>query len=147
LGGSSAALARSCTHSKLDREDCVSPRPLALAYTIDLAFGDPEWFPHPVRFFGLLIRWGERALRRSDAGATQDLLAGAVLTAAVASVGWAMGRTQNRACQVMLAWTALATRSLLKEAMAVIQALEAGDLCAASRRVARIVGRDTEELD
>jgi adenosylcobinamide-phosphate synthase len=47
----------------------------------------------------------------------------------------------------MLAWTALATRSLLSEAHTVIRALEADDLELARVRLARIVGRDTEHLD
>ena len=49
--------------------------------------------------------------------------------------------------QALLAWTALATRSLLEEACAVIRALEADDLDLARQRLARIVGRDTAHLD
>jgi adenosylcobinamide-phosphate synthase len=49
--------------------------------------------------------------------------------------------------RVLLAWTALATRSLLDEARAVIRALEADDLDLARQRLARIVGRDTAHLD
>jgi adenosylcobinamide-phosphate synthase len=48
---------------------------------------------------------------------------------------------------VWLAWTALATRSLLDESLAVIRALEAENLPLARRRLARIVGRDTANLD
>jgi adenosylcobinamide-phosphate synthase len=47
----------------------------------------------------------------------------------------------------MLAWTALATRSLLDEARAVVRALEASDLDLAQQRLARIVSRDTAHLD
>jgi adenosylcobinamide-phosphate synthase len=65
----------------------------------------------------------------------------------VASVGWGLGRPNNSAWQVLLAWTALATRSLLNEAQSVIWALEAGDLNLAQLRLARIVGRDTANLD
>jgi adenosylcobinamide-phosphate synthase len=48
---------------------------------------------------------------------------------------------------VSLAWTALATRSLLSESHAVIRALEAGDLSSARQRLSRIVGRDTARLN
>jgi adenosylcobinamide-phosphate synthase len=58
-----------------------------------------------------------------------------------------MGRPKNAAWQVLLAWTALATRSLLNEARSVIRALEAHDLALARQRLARIVGRDTAHLD
>jgi adenosylcobinamide-phosphate synthase len=36
---------------------------LALAYATDLLVGDPEWLPHPVRWFGALTYMGERLLR------------------------------------------------------------------------------------
>lgn len=120
---------------------------LALAYALDLLFGDPEWFPHPVRWFGSLTRVGERWLRRLCPDSNTELLAGAVLTGSVVSAGWFLGRPKNIAWQVFLAWTALATRSLLKEAGAVIRALEAHDLALARRLLARIVGRDTSSLD
>jgi adenosylcobinamide-phosphate synthase len=58
-----------------------------------------------------------------------------------------MGRPKNAAWQVLLTWTTLATRSLLDESLAVIRALEANDLVLARKRLARIVGRDTADLD
>jgi adenosylcobinamide-phosphate synthase len=124
----------------------TAPR-LAAAYGLDLLFGDPEWFPHPVRGFGAMIRMGEPPLRRLGSDPAVELIAGAALTASVISIAWAMGRPRNAAWQVLLAWTALATRSLLDEARAVIRALEANDLALARTRVARIVGRDTAHLD
>lgn len=124
----------------------TAPR-LAAAYGLDLLLGDPEWFPHPVRGFGAMIRVGEGLLRRLGADPATELLAGAALTCSVVSMAWAMGRPRNAAWQVLLAWTSLATRSLLDEASAVIRALEAHDLALARTRVARIVGRDTAHLD
>lgn len=124
----------------------TAPR-LALAYALDLLLGDPEWLPHPVRGFGAIIRTGERWLRHFGRGRRRELAGGAALTGAVASIGWALGRPKNATPQVLLAWTALATRSLLSEAHSVIQALEACDLGAARQRLSRIVGRDTSSLD
>jgi adenosylcobinamide-phosphate synthase len=124
----------------------TAPR-LAAAYALDLLLGDPEWFPHPVRGFGLLARSGEKALRPFTSGPTSEMVAGAALTISIASVAWGMGRPRNSSWQVLLAWTALATRSLLDEAQAVIRALEADDLDLARRQVSRIVGRDTGHLD
>jgi adenosylcobinamide-phosphate synthase len=117
---------------------------LALAYSIDLVLGDPEWFPHPVRGLGWLIEAGDRRLRRGSPRG--ELLAGAALTTSVVSIAWLSGRPQNAIWQVLLAWTALATRSLVDEARTVIEALEAHDLERARHRVARIVGRDTARL-
>jgi adenosylcobinamide-phosphate synthase len=120
---------------------------LAAAYGLDLLLGDPEWFPHPVRGFGAMIRVGEPPLRRPGASPATELLSGAALSGCVVSVAWALGRPRNAVWQVLLAWAALATRSLLDEASAVIRALEADDLASARKRVARIVGRDTADLD
>jgi adenosylcobinamide-phosphate synthase len=114
---------------------------------MDLVLGDPEWFPHPVRWFGSVIRAGERWLRRFDWSPQGEVLAGAALTGSVVSIGWALGRPQNALWQVLFGWTALATRSLLDEAGAVIRALEADDLDLARQRLARIVGRDTAHLN
>ena len=125
----------------------MSPSQLALAYAMDLLLGDPEWLPHPVRWFGALTREGERGLRRFVHGPKNEILAGAALTVSIASIAWALGRPKNAAWRVLLAWTALATRSLLNEAGAVIRALEVDDLESARLRLARIVGRDTAHLD
>jgi adenosylcobinamide-phosphate synthase len=124
----------------------TAPR-LALAYALDLLFGDPEWFPHPVRWFGAMIRAGERSLRRAGQSPREELLAGAALTGSVVTVAWVMGRPRNAGWQILLASTVLATRCLLDEASAVIRAVEAGDLELARRRLARIVGRDTAHLN
>src|SRR5271154_2737584 len=106
-----------------------------MAYALDLLLGDPEWFPHPVRGFGLLIRTGERWLRALARSPRQELVAGAALTCSITSIGWALGRPGNPTWQVLLAWTALATRSLLSESHSVIRALEEGDLSSARQRL------------
>jgi adenosylcobinamide-phosphate synthase len=126
---------------------------LSVAYVLDLALGDPEGWPHPVRWFGALTAWGERRLRpfcSSDTFSSNEaaeLCAGGALTAGVVAFGWILGRRKGPLAQAALGWTALATRSLLTEAGAVVRALEAGDLPRARRRIARIVGRDTAHLD
>jgi len=120
---------------------------LACAYALDWVAGDPEWFPHPVRLFGWLTNAGERMLRPVAIGPRRELATGAALTAGVVSAAWMMGRPRHAVWQVLLGWTALATRSLLNEAESVIRALEAGDAELARARVSRIVGRDTEDLN
>lgn len=125
----------------------MTPTCLAVAYASDIMLGDPEWFPHPVRCFGLLTGVGERYLRVIARGPKAELCAGAVLTGAVVSVAWSLGRPKSALWQTTLAWTALATRSLLDEAGAVIRAVEEGDIERARARLSRIVGRDTAHLD
>ena len=87
----------------------TAPR-FALAYAMDWLIGDPEWFPHPVRWFGKLIRFGERWLKR-------DELSGAALTCSVVTIAWGIGMPRNATWQVLLAWTTLATRSLLRRSV------------------------------
>src|SRR4029077_12463998 len=49
--------------------------------------------------------------------------------------------------ELLLAWNCLAARNLEQEATSVTKSLDAGDFALARRRLARIVGRDTEDLD
>jgi adenosylcobinamide-phosphate synthase len=130
---------------------------LGCAYVADLLCGDPEWFPHPVRLIGRLTARGEALARPGRGSAGRDLISGAALTASVVTFTVAstlvvlaatrrlhpsLGVTTN----VLLAWTVLATGSLLAEARQVLQALDQDDLVRARRRLARIVGRDTDTL-
>jgi adenosylcobinamide-phosphate synthase len=130
---------------------------LGCVYVADLLCGDPEWFPHPVRLIGRLTARGEALARPGRGSVGRDLISGAVLSASVvtftvastlvvlAAARWlhpSLGAMTN----VVLAWTALATGSLLAEARQVRQALDHDDLVRARRRLARIVGRDTETL-
>jgi adenosylcobinamide-phosphate synthase len=130
---------------------------LGCAYVADLLCGDPEWLPHPVRLIGRVTEGGESFARLWRGSPQRDLIAGAVLSASVvaftvasaiaalAAARWihpSLGVTMD----VVLAWTALATGSLLTEARQVLQALDGHDLVGARQRLARIVGRDTKAL-
>jgi adenosylcobinamide-phosphate synthase len=122
----------------------------AAAYALDLLAGDPEALPHPVRFIGAAITAGEGRLRRPSSPGV-EILRGGVLTASVVVATWVAARALIRVggapAEVLLGWTALATRNLLDESAAVLDALDAGDLPLARRRVSRVVGRDTDALD
>jgi adenosylcobinamide-phosphate synthase len=131
---------------------------LPSAYLLDQIAGDPEWFPHPVRLIGSAISGGESALRHPNQSSSGDLASGAVLTlAVVGSAYWLTAaaieaaqrrsRTLGDSIELLLGWTCLAARSLEQEASSVTNALRDGDLSVARTRLARIVGRDTAELD
>jgi adenosylcobinamide-phosphate synthase len=143
---------------------------IVAAYLLDCVLGDPEWLPHPVRLIGQACSTGETLLRELGEGtaseperrAMYELVAGAALTAGiVAGSYYAVDRAirwtrmvdprAGAALEVLLAWTCLAARNLDQEGKSVIRALEAGlqdgDLEAARTRLARIVGRDTKDLD
>lgn len=128
---------------------------LALAYGADLLIGDPRWFPHPVRGMGIAIRGGEWLLRWLI---PWERLAGLLLTAAIVGASftgaaWLLEATTAHSARwgfvagVALLFTCLSTKDLAVESRRVLLALDANDLPLARRRVARIVGRDTRQLD
>jgi adenosylcobinamide-phosphate synthase len=136
----------------------ISPASFAIAYALDWLIGDPTWLPHPVRWMGRMIKDGERLLRRFTHTPGSELVAGLVLTGFVVGtfgIGswivllWLRGVNSALALvvSVYLAASTLATRALLDEARTVRSFLVNGDLLSARQQVARIVGRDTQELD
>jgi adenosylcobinamide-phosphate synthase len=135
----------------------ISALTLACAYVGDLLVGDPEWIPHPVRAIGRITSSGEALLGPGQRSPRVDLLSGAALcgfvvtlTAAsalglLAAARW-VHPAVGVAMEIVLAWTALASGSLLAEARQVLDALDHHDLTGARRQLARIVGRDTDAL-
>jgi adenosylcobinamide-phosphate synthase len=131
---------------------------LPVVYLADQAVGDPEWFPHPVRFMGWAITKGEDFLRHPEQSELNGLLAGAVLTGALVTASYSvtrwviakaysLSRILGWLTEVVLGWTCLASRNLQDEACSVLAALDAEDIELARQRLARIVGRDTQQLD
>ncbi len=131
---------------------------LTASYLLDCVLGDPESLPHPVRMIGHAIQSGERTLRRMSDGPKCELIGGALLASLVVfGSAYAASRllktlkrsnaSLGHAAEIWLAASCLATRNLLDEAQAVVQALEHSDLDAARRQLARIVGRDTAALN
>jgi adenosylcobinamide-phosphate synthase len=129
----------------------MDPERFLAASCVDWVLGDPHRMPHPVRLIGNAISTGERWLRNSSDRKTSELVKGAVLAGAIVGGVWATTRLAVRAGglmgEVLLGWTTLATRNLLDESGAVIDAVERGQLALARGRLAMIVGRDTESLD
>lgn len=131
---------------------------LSSIYLMDHVAGDPEWFPHPVRWMGRAITWGESNLRAPGQSECDELLRGAALTIVLVASSYLLtllvirrtyrrSRVLGRFVEILLGWTCIAARSLKQEASAVLTALEFDDVELARRRLARIVGRDTAALD
>ncbi|MPZ29285.1 MAG: cobalamin biosynthesis protein [Micromonosporaceae bacterium] len=113
----------------------------------DAAAGDPRR-GHPVAVFGAAAQRAEQACY------CDDRLTGAVYSALLVGVpalaAWALERRLPRARGIVLAavtWAALGGRSLGREALAVGEAVAAGDLVTARRRIPALVGRDPATLD
>jgi len=136
----------------------ISTMKLLAACSIDLILGDPHELPHPVRLIGKSISAGERLLRRQPSSPAMEVFQGGVLTVVVVAGSWVGARlaiggsrrvrpSVGDLMEILLAWTTLATRSLIVESGAVLNALDSGELTIARRRLAMIVGRDTDHLD
>jgi adenosylcobinamide-phosphate synthase len=134
---------------------------LATALALDWAVGDPDGAWHPVRMMGAFLARGEAWARRDP----RRLRArGVVLALANVGLAWGVGFCLLRcvawvdgfyglqgwaifAAQALMVWSCIGVRSMLDHAVAVLAALELGDLTLARLAVARIVGRDTAGLD
>lgn len=133
----------------------INPYILIAAVLLDLLLGDPRWFPHPVVFIGRFITALEKVLRRLIANETLGGVTLLVVTVGLTyGASWALLRGAYAVnsylglfVSVILSWSCLAARSLHLESKLVADVLAGGDLAAARRNLARIVGRDTAGLD
>ncbi len=122
----------------------VTPLEVLAGVALDLTLGDPRWLPHPVRGFGWCVERLEAAWRRTGlplrlAGSLFWISAVGLSTAAV----WATLPYAN----IYWIWALLAVRDLDVEASLVLRQIDGGDIAGAREMLARIVGRDTANLD
>lgn len=131
---------------------------IVLGFLLDLWLADPAWMPHPVVIMGKCITGLEKFLRaRFPATPEGERAAGRVLavvlpvgtlllTAAVCVVANRLHPLLGLAVQTIWCWQALAVKGLAVESRRVYGCLAAEDLPGARKAVARIVGRDTQNL-
>lgn len=141
---------------------CISPWswPLLglvlLAMLLDLCFGDPQGWPHPVIVIGRMISWLER--RWNHGSARRCYWLGVCLALTVVGGTWVISTSVLYALSQVHLWLALlaelvllattfAAHGLAKAGMAVYRPLIAGDLDGARCALAQIVGRDTDRLN
>ena len=127
---------------------------LIAGYILDLLLGDPEWLYHPVRLIGKLISRLEKRLRAQSGNLRRSavILTAVTVLATMAAAALVLfllslwGRIPLFAGMTLLNWKGIAVTCMAKEARGVEKALERG-LPDARKQVARIVGRDTQNLD
>ena len=127
-------------------------------FVLDAIFGDPAWLPHPVVLMGKAITALEKRLRAQFPKTPQGELCGGAVLAAILPVGTflitalvcrlaaALHPLVGLAVQMFWCAQALAARGLAQESCNVYKELQKQDLPAARKAVARIVGRDTQNL-
>jgi adenosylcobinamide-phosphate synthase len=134
-----------------------SSAPLLLSgFLLDLAAGDPRWFPHPVVLMGKFISRSESFLWSGKP--CRDFVCGMVLSLAL--IALAVGATWALLYSLTvlppwiafvlaagLASTTLATRGLLDAITRIETPLRSGNLAKARANLAHIVGRDTSALN
>lgn len=128
-------------------------------FILDAVFGDPHFFPHPVRAIGWLINRLEHGIRplfpRTEKGELAGGAVFAVLVPAVTALAAVLLLTAAKAAgdavlflaESVLVYFLLAARSLRDESMKVYHSLKKGDVEEARHNVSMIVGRDTSVLD
>jgi len=125
------------------------------AFCLDLVLGDPRWLPHPVKCIGRFAAVLEAPLRRLFTNArTAGVFAVLAVLAATGFVGFSLVAgasilhpVAGDVVSVVLLYTCFAGRDLALHGDQVYRALSDNDLLEARRRVAMLVGRDTEHLD
>ena len=125
---------------------------------LDLIFGDPVWLYHPIRIIGNWIAFLEKGIRKLAGDSEKKLkIGGVVLWILTVVPAWGIpmlclilaGKVHPALkflLEVFWCGQIFAAKSLYQESMRVCHCLKRGRLAAARKAVARIVGRDTEEL-
>ena len=130
---------------------------MLIGFVLDLILGDPEKMPHPVVAIGRYISLSERCVRRRAKGDPARLRSGGIwlacstiaiamlITAAVMKLAGYGGKWVFLAVMSILSWLCISANDLAKEGRGVVKALRKS-LDAGRKQVARIVGRDTQNL-
>ncbi|MFR9296257.1 MAG: CobD/CbiB family cobalamin biosynthesis protein, partial [Aedoeadaptatus pacaensis] len=124
---------------------------LLIAFALDIVFADPMWLPHPVVGMGKIIAREYRGILKAPERWKKPLGIACALFNTAATYLIIRGLLSlfdgpvKTVLSVYLLYTALAAKTLHKEAHGVKKAL-ALSLEKGRRRLSRIVGRDTASL-
>lgn len=127
---------------------------LPVAFLLDIILGDPERLPHPVRWMGRAITAAEPFFRRRPRNVT---LSGAFFAVSLISTTWLLTFSLVKTAgfihpvfgvgvETVLVYTCISVSALASAAMKVHKALAQSRLQDARVGLARIVGRDVENL-
>ncbi|WP_062198352.1 adenosylcobinamide-phosphate synthase CbiB [Massilibacterium senegalense] len=124
-----------------------------LALCIDWLIGDPEHFPHPVRWFGKLITFFDRKLnkgkhrkRNGFVAAMSMQLIVVIATVSIVLLAYTVDVTIGILLEAMLIATSISPRNLKEAALRVYEPLQQNDIKEARHKLSWIVGRDTDQL-
>lgn len=124
---------------------------------MDYMFGDPYWFPHPVKFIGKFINFFEGNVRKVVL--TKKLkIAGFFLVLSTVSITYLCSLIMLLIAKfihpivyitinIILIWTCFAAKCLKDEALKVYYAIKEGDINLSRQLISYLVGRDTDHLN
>lgn len=129
---------------------------MILGYIMDLVFGDPYWFPHPVRFIGKLISKTEKFIRKHAKSEKSlkywgilmwlvPIVTTALVTALIVKIA-SFNKYVEIFVSAFIIYTTLSTKCLKDEATKIYNVLETGDIKKSRVQLSYIVGRDTTNL-
>ena len=128
------------------------------AFVLDFILGDPEWFHHPIRFIGRLIKALEKSIRFACKSNNQLIIGGTVLvficisvvfflTFIILQIAKAINPWLYIIVNVLLMYFAIAAKCLKKEGARIRKYLINGDMENARKYLGYIVGRDVDKLE
>ncbi len=122
------------------------PVNITIGFIIDLIFGDPYNFPHPVKLIGKLITGLEKLLTRFQ----NQRIAGIILAITIIMVTYCVTRYISEISviiEILFIYTVFCTKSLALEAKKIYSSLYENDLDRARTELAMLVSRDTGEME
>lgn len=130
---------------------------LVFSYLADLVFGDPERFFHPVRAIGKLINILESRLRKEDSRRTERIK-GIILVFLVVGVTVILTYLLIESFKklnpfvgalvwIYIGYTTISVKDLRIKAKDILRELKNNSIVEARRKLSKIVGRDTQDLD
>ncbi|MDA3929397.1 MAG: adenosylcobinamide-phosphate synthase CbiB [Prolixibacteraceae bacterium] len=127
--------------------------PLLIGFVLDLVLGDPNWLPHPIRWFGWAIAKTEQKFNNGD----QSKRKGALIAITLLFFTWLLffliqqaillNQLAFYAISSIIIFYGLANRSLISEGLKVENQLSKNGLEAGRKQLCFIVGRDTSNLN
>jgi adenosylcobinamide-phosphate synthase len=127
---------------------------ITAALVIDHFIGDPPSWPHPVRWFGSLITWLENQLNKGSGRKVKGVLMLSITALIPFSVTLILLFGAYRfhivfgvVLESVILATTIAQNGLASAAENVYKPLAGGNIEAARKQTALIVGRDTDSLD
>lgn len=129
---------------------------VASSYIADLVFGDPEGFPHPVRWMGRLIKFLDHTLRGNRGiwiermkGVTAVLIVMGISACSAYLFIFFLERLNpflGNLVSIYVGYVCLSVKDLRIKGMAIMKELKDNDLFKARMELSKIVGRDTDSL-